>query len=240
MSSDIGALTSSPSIGSLRILPERGEIAYWWTTDDDTRLRLHDYETKRVETVDIEDGKYSPAGWQQIHWLDDRFLVQGRPNVYFLDLDGTVTELKLEDSYTRVTDIDSTARRFLYVYYPDGVGPSEEQWTLRIFDRSTDSTTVLTEHPEQSGQAGFDPSDQWIAYRENPTETFGGDRIVVADAEGNTEKTFHIGDADTRTQLRGWHPGPGCICFGRVTASHTPSCTLEQIYLWIVSFRWEW
>lgn len=203
---DADPLTSLPSFGAPTILSNGDELVYWWTDDGETTLRVYDHEADETETVPINTDVVSPEGWEPIYWLGDRFLIQIRPNVYLLDREGNIEEFSLESHYTNIIDIDSSARRYLYVYYPEGVGPSDDPWTLRIYDQETDSTTVLTDHPEQWGHAGFSPDDEWIAYRENPTETFGEDQLVVADIDGDRERTFHIGDAASRTQLYGWHP----------------------------------
>ena len=204
--SAIDSLTSSASFSSPTIIPEEDTLAYWWTSEGGTALRLYDYETSEIETVSIDSESFSPAGWEPIIWLGDRFLIQSRPDLYFVDCDGTVEEFPLEDDYTNIVDVDSAARRYLYIYYPEGLGPHGELWQLRVYDAETDERTTLTEHPEQWGHAGFSPDGRWIAYRENPTETFGEDQLVVTDADGTHERTFHIEDATARTRLYGWHP----------------------------------
>jgi len=198
-------LTSLPSFESVTLVPEKDQLAYWWSDDGETTFRLYDHEAATVDTVALDDA-FAPDGWEPIHWMEDRFLIQSRPDLYLVTPGGTIEEFKLEDEYTHVTDVRSSAQQLLYVYYPEGVGPSDEPWTLRVHNRKDNSTTVLTEHPEQWGHAGFSPGDSLIAYRENPAEAFGEEQIVIADPDGNRDRTFHVGDETTRTRLYGWHP----------------------------------
>lgn len=199
-------LASVPSFSSVTLLSEKSKLAYWWSENDETSLKIYDYEEGTRETVGIDGETLSPEGWEPIFWLGDQFLVQTRPDLYLLDLNGAVEELQVEDEYANIVDIDSAAERLLYVYYPEGLGPSDEPWTLRLYDRGDDNTTVLTEHPEQWGHAGFSPDGERIAYRENPTESFGEGQIVVADGDGEEERTITVGEETARTQLYGWHP----------------------------------
>lgn len=204
------ALTDRPSFGSPALDPESGRLAYWWNDGSRSRsgsggptLRLHDLDAGEIEDVTIEDDEFALDGGSFLHWLGDRFLVQGRPEVYEVDLGGTVEEVPIGEQHTAVHDVDASGR-ILYTHYTPR--ESDEPWTLRIHDPDAGSTTILTEHPEQLHHAGFSPDGRRVAYRENPTETFGGDRIVVADADGSVVKTSHVGDAGSRSRLYGWHP----------------------------------
>jgi len=181
-------------------------MAFWRTVNGETSLQLYNVETKETESVPIQSDNFTPEGWEPIHWIGDKFLIQSQPSLYFLKKEGTVERFDLEDEYTNITDIDPSARRYLYIYYPDGLGPGGDQWTLRLYDSETGEKKTLTDHPEQWGHAGFSPNEQWIAYRENPTEAFGDDRLVIADINGNQERTFHVGDPASRARLYDWHP----------------------------------
>jgi dipeptidyl aminopeptidase/acylaminoacyl peptidase len=200
MSQPHDALTSLPSFSFPTILSAERVVAYWWSHDDTTSLRIHDPQTDTTDIVHLDHEDFTPDGGEPLHWTGKQLLIQGDPSIYRCDRDGTLEELSLgDDVYTYLIDTDADARRLLYTQYGD-------PWTLRLYDRDVDTTTVLTECPEQGGHAGFSPDGQWLTYRENPTQTFGNGQIVIAHPTGETETTVQIGDASTRTRLRDWHP----------------------------------
>jgi dipeptidyl aminopeptidase/acylaminoacyl peptidase len=200
MSQPHDTLTSLPSFSFPTILPAEEEIAYWWSNDGTTSLRIHDLQTDTTDIVRLNHEEFTPDGGEPLHWTGEQLLIQGDPSIYRCDRDGTLEELSLaDDVYTYLIDTDPDARRLLYTHYGD-------PWTLRLYDRDTNTTTVLTECPEQGGHAGFSPDGQWLTYRENPTQTFGRGQIVIAHPTGETETTVQIGEATTRTRLRDWHP----------------------------------
>ena len=219
----VDGLDSLPSFGSLTLIAEEDRLAYWWSDGGATTLRLYDHHADSTERVELESDAFSPSGWEPIHWLGDRFLIQSRPGLFFVDLDGAVEEFHLEEDYTLVVDVDADARRIVYLYYPEGVGPTEEPWTLRLHDREKGETTVLTEQPEQFGHAGFSFDGHHVAYRENPTQTFGAGRIVVNDVDGNRTRTLHVADELARTLVYDWHPdGRRLLVADRSTGWYRP------------------
>lgn len=197
----LDVVSSLPSFDAPTICPEADAIAYWWSMDGTTSLRLHDPSQDTIETVPLDTQSFTPEGWEPFYWASDGFLIQSDPNVYRCERDGTVESVTFgaPETYTYLIDVDAASHRVLYTHYGD-------PWTLRLSECDGEGTTVLTDHPEQGGHAGFSPDGRWLAYRENPTESFGAGRIVIANRTGERETTVHVGDASTRTRLRGWHP----------------------------------
>ncbi|WP_330632526.1 S9 family peptidase [Halocatena halophila] len=199
--SALDIFSSLPSFAAPTVLPEEEAIAYWWSVDDTVSLRIHDLSQDTINIIPLDRHSLTLEGEEPLHWIGDGFLIQSDPNVYFCECDGSVETVSFgaPETYTYIIDIDSKTHRVLYTHYDD-------PWTLRLSEADGKQSKVLTEHPEQSGHAGFSPDRQWLAYRENPTESFGAGRIVITDRAGEQVKTVNIGEASARTRLRGWHP----------------------------------
>ncbi|WP_415382556.1 alpha/beta fold hydrolase [Halosimplex sp. TS25] len=196
----IETLTARPGLSRSTLVPERGALAQWYSEPGgEKRLRLYEYDTGETEQVPVESDALDPPDVVRTFWTGSEFLLQSRPEVYRLPIGGDPEPLELQAEYTLVNDIDGDSRRLLYVHYA-------EPWTLRLRDRETDTDWALSEHPEQEGFAGFSPDDEWVAYRENPSESLGEGRQVVATTDGKVEAAFHVGDPESRTRQRGWHP----------------------------------
>ncbi|WP_459195125.1 S9 family peptidase [Halosimplex sp. J119] len=198
--SAIETLTARPALSSATLVPEHDALAQWYSDPDgEKRLRLCDYESGETEPVPFESDALDPSDVIRTLWTGSAFLLQSRPDVYRMPIGGDPEPFELQDEYTLVEDVDGAGRRFLYVHYDD-------PWTLRLRDRDAGTDRLLTRHPEQSGHAGFSPDDERIAYRTNPGESFGAGRQVVARADGEVEAEFTVGDPESRTRQRAWHP----------------------------------
>lgn len=197
----IDVLTSIPSFRSLTLIPETDELTYWWTEGAETTLRILQPGEETIETVPIEG--FVPQGWEPVHWTGSEFIVTSRPELYLVGRDGRAEEYVLEEEYTHVHDVSPDGRYLFYTHYEE---IHAETWPLRLYDRERDEKRTLTEHPQQSGHAGFSPDGTWVAFRENPEDRFHEGRHVVSHCDGARERTFHVADANYRCQQHSWHP----------------------------------
>lgn len=196
----IETLTARPGLSHATLVPERGALAQWYSEPrSEKHLRLYEYETGETEPVPFESDALDPHDVVRTFWTGSEFLLQSRPAVYRLPLGGDPEPLELQDEYTLVNEIDGAGRRLLYIHYA-------EPWSLRLRDRETGADRLLSEHPEQAAFAGFSPNGEWIAYRENPSESLGEGRQVVAAANGTVEAEFNVGDPASTARQRAWHP----------------------------------
>lgn len=218
------SLTTIPGFGSPTILPATDRLVYWYTDESEPVLQYYDHNSGTVEIVPIQGDEYAPSATDILFRREEGLVVHDPPDVYLLAHDGTVEgTCDLEDEYLVLHDVDPAAERMFYIYYPDGPGPGGAPWELRIQDRGTRDTTTLTIHPEQHGHAGFSPECRWIAFRENPDEEADHEHVVIADLDGNRERTFHVGDPASRTRLYDWHPdGRRLLLCDRSTGWYRP------------------
>lgn len=197
----IEALTSIPSFARPTAIPEEGLVAYWWSEDKDTTLRSHDPETGGTERIPVKG--FEPRGHEPLIWTGDAFVVSTRPETYLVERGGSTEEILPEDEYTLVHNLSPDGRFVLYTHYEE---IHAETWPLKLYDREQETTQVLTDHPQQSGHAGFSPDGEWIAFRENPEDRFHEGRQVVTTRDGERESTFTIANSEYRAQQHGWHP----------------------------------
>lgn len=199
-------LLDLPFLGGGTVSPTGEYVAYYTNETGRSELYVRNCEThveKQLTDGDLSQEHRPPIMWSTsgekiyFHKEADQPLAF---DVYAVDLDGTAEKVFAHDGRCIVTD-ESPDGRYLLVLVDQVESPM-----LCRYDLHAGEFERLTEGEFHVWPAGFSPTGDEIAYQANDVINREDVHVVVANADGTDVRRLDIGDPDTNTYFRRWHP----------------------------------
>lgn len=205
-----------PSVFWPAVAPSGTSIAFYHERDDHCELSILDLETGTTTPL-TTDLSLSPSGrlvWDRAEeWLYVHHSETGaeRTDIYALELNGTARSVISREGRCWLWDVSPDNRSLLYSHRHPEATLWESPRTLYCYDRETDTHTQLTTDEQFVMARGnrYSPDGQRITYAaatDTDDSLLEQSDIYLARADGTDARHLTIGDVDSRTLVKDWHP----------------------------------
>jgi len=196
------------------VSPDGTQLAYIRAEETGHEIVIQTLESgceHQLTNGQLQDDVPSPLVWHPdgdriyFHRYEDK---EPLPyDVHELSLDGASQCVVAKEGRCLLRDISSSGRYLLVWQYTEGAQPN---WIHR-HDLHTGTTSAILETESVTTRSRFSPDGELVAYHDSETSDSepkapSDDCVRVGYADGGVKQELSVGNSDTTTLFRDWHP----------------------------------
>lgn len=215
----IDELAGVPSFTWPAVSPSGSLLAFYRERDGHCELSLLDRATGTTTPIPSERS-FRPIN--RLIWdLAEQWLYvpyseteDDRTDIYALERDGTTRSVISREGRCWLWDVSPDNRSLLYTHRRMDADLWESPRILYQYDREADTHYQLTSDEQFVMARGntYSPDGEWITYAaaaKGDESLLEQSQVYIARTDGTDARSLAIGDADSRTFVKDWHPTDG-------------------------------